>query len=106
VSNSGDNKAEVAQARAFSRLEAAAARLLEERRRASERAERAEARVAELEAHLAAVASDGDDPVELKSSISRLQSEKEDLVERIERGREGVDRLLSRIRFLQEQRDT
>lgn len=106
MSSSGDSKAEIAQARALGRLETVVARLLVERRKAAERVQKAEKRVADLEARMAASAADNGDPVELKKAISRLEAEKTELIGRMETGREGVDRLLSRIRFLKDQRSS
>ena len=47
------------------------------------------------------------DPAEagrLLSRLKALESENEDLHARLEQGREGVERVLARIRFLEEQR--
>lgn len=105
MSSSGDREADIAQGRALGRLEAAVARLLEERRIEAERVEHAEQQVAALEARLDQIASDGANPVELKAEISKLEKENAELADRIRGGREGVERLLSRIRFLRGQRE-
>jgi len=43
------------------------------------------------------------DPVALADRIQRLEVVNQDLLERLSRGRAGVERLLARIRFLEEQ---
>ena len=44
-----------------------------------------------------------EDPVALADRIQRLEVVNQDLLERLSRGRAGVERLLARIRFLEEQ---
>jgi len=44
-----------------------------------------------------------EDPAHLLTRLSDLESQNRDLQARIEKGREGVERLLARIRFLEEQ---
>lgn len=104
MSDSEESGIEVAEGKALSRLEAVVDRLLEEHGAALGRAREAEARVEELEAHLSALAKDGSDPIVLREAIADLESRNADLKARIGEGREGVERLLSRIRFLEQRR--
>ncbi len=50
------------------------------------------------------VAKSPADAGDLLTRLKRLEDENFDLRERIERGREGVERLLARVRFLENQR--
>jgi predicted nuclease with TOPRIM domain len=43
------------------------------------------------------------DPAHLMSRLGELESENQELLDRMKTGKEGVDRLLARIRFLEEQ---
>ena len=45
-----------------------------------------------------------EDPVQMKTRLDRLEVENEDMRERLEAGRASVERLIARIRFLEEQR--
>ena len=44
-----------------------------------------------------------EDPSEIMDRLRRLELENQELLERLKRGKEGVERLLARIRFLEEQ---
>lgn len=44
------------------------------------------------------------DPAELDERVKELEARNEELRDRIRRGREGVDRLLASIRFLEDRR--
>ncbi|MYI07560.1 MAG: hypothetical protein F4059_09665 [Gemmatimonadetes bacterium] len=44
------------------------------------------------------------DPAALAERVKELEAENEDLRDRIRRGREGVDRILASIRFLEDRR--
>jgi predicted RNase H-like nuclease (RuvC/YqgF family) len=83
------------------RLELAVERILERARREGQRAARAEARVHDLEEILARFARGDEDPVTLLRRIEELEAENEELRERMREGVAGVDRLLTRVRFLQ-----
>ena len=84
-------------------LEAAVERALAALDRLRDRAERAERRSAELEHLLGAFQSGDENPAAMKSRLNRLEAENRELHERLDRGREGVERLLARIRFLEDQ---
>jgi hypothetical protein len=102
VSDSGESKADAPDGKAFGRLETAVARLLKEHAAALGRARAAETRLQELEKRVNDARKTGADPIELQETIVLLRERNRDLEKRIELGRAGVDRLLSRIRFLEE----
>ena len=84
-------------------LESAVTRTLEELRGARRRAADAERRSADLEALLQSFESGTASPFEMKQRLARIEEENRDLRERIARSRETVERLLARIRFLEDQ---
>jgi predicted RNase H-like nuclease (RuvC/YqgF family) len=89
--------------KALSEVEGAVGRLLEEMKRLEARTQRAETRVRDVEALLRRFTRGDEDPAQLQRTVSGLQEENEELRSRIEEGREAVERLLARIRFLEEQ---
>jgi uncharacterized coiled-coil protein SlyX len=103
VSRSGDNPTgsaggpllEVEQAveRALARIQELEARLAE-----------AEGRAAELDGLLTDVTAGGERPSALLDRARALEAENEDLRDRLARGRAGVERLLARLRFIEERR--
>ena len=44
-----------------------------------------------------------EDPAQMLTRLEKLESENQDLLFRVKKGKEGVERLLARIRFLEEQ---
>ena len=68
------------------------------------RVEQSEARVQDLEGLLKRFTKGDADPATLQATISLLEAENEVMREKIREGREGVERLLSRIRFIEELR--
>lgn len=76
---------------------------LEEFERLRRRAAEADRRCAELETLLSSFRVGEEDPVATKARLTRLEAESQEMKARIEQGREGVERLLSRIRFLEDQ---
>ncbi|MFH1765134.1 MAG: hypothetical protein ABIF09_13180 [Gemmatimonadota bacterium] len=44
-----------------------------------------------------------EDPAHLMNRLGELEAENQELLDRMKTGKEGVDRLLARIRFLEEQ---
>lgn len=64
----------------------------------------AEQRRIELEGLLAKMADGSESPAEMLTRLQSLEAENADLRRRLDEGREGVDRLLAKIRFLEEQR--
>lgn len=102
MSKPGDNAAAAEQA-AFSRLEGAIARMIEQHGRVVKRAEAAEARVAELTEAVKRFTGDEAEAGRIMTRIRTLEEENADLRARLERGRDGVDRMIARIRFLENQ---
>lgn len=68
------------------------------------RVQAAEARSKELEGLLQRFDAGGENPGDYVERVHVLEAENVDLRARIHEGREAVERLLSRIRFLEEQR--
>ncbi|MEX0856374.1 MAG: hypothetical protein WD056_02280 [Gemmatimonadota bacterium] len=97
MSKSEDPKADLDERQAFARLEKAVGRLLDERAGLL-------TRVREIEALLAQLKEGPVDPAEMQKTLTRLEDQNRVLKEKIQAGSEGVDRLLSRLRFLETQR--
>ena len=89
---------------ALDALEGAVARALERVAELELDRETALARSRELEGLLSAFSADGEAPDRMVARVKRLELENQDMRERMERGRESVERLLAKIRFLEEQR--
>jgi chromosome segregation ATPase len=102
VSDSGESRTDSPDGKAFGRLETAVARLLKEHAAALGRVRAAEARLKELDKRLNDARKSGADPVHLQETITQLRERNAELEKRIDAGRAGVDRLLSRVRFLEE----
>ena len=86
------------------RLEEAVDRALAELRAARDAAKEAEERSERSEQLLRQLVDGRQDPAALAEQVARLETENEDLRDRIGRGREAVDRILAGIRFLEERR--
>lgn len=84
-------------------LESAVGRLLADREALEGRVRLARERVDEVEGLLRKLTRGEVDPAGLADRVRALEAENADLRRRIEEAREGVDRLLARIRFLEEQ---
>lgn len=98
------------EAAAFDRLESAVVRLVGELQDAQRRIDEAEGRVEEVEARnsemVGLVERFTENPADAQKIMGRLTSleaQNEDLRSRLERGREGVERMIARIRFLENQ---
>lgn len=85
-------------------LEAAVGRAVDELRQQRERAAAALLRSAELEALLAGFQSGADTPERMKERLERAETENRDLRMRIGQALETVERLLARVRFLEDQK--
>lgn len=88
---------------AFARLERAVGRLLDRLETTTMRAETAEARAEEMGALVQRFTGDEGEAERLLSRLERLEADNEELRGRLMRGRDGVDRMLARIRFLENQ---
>lgn len=89
---------------AFQSLEAAVGRTLEELERLRGELDAARADRERLTGLLQAFRQGDRDPAEMSERLEALERENADLRDRVTRGREGVERLLARIRFLEDQR--
>ncbi len=87
---------------AFKRLDGVVGEALSRLKELRERTEKAEAKSAELEELVRRFTKDADTPARLLTQLKALEGENEDMKIRLEKGREGVERLLARIRFLEE----
>lgn len=88
---------------AFARLEGAVERLLTRLADESTRAEAAEARSTELSQLVQRFTGDEAEAGRLLTRLKRLENENADLKGRLDRGRTGVERMIARIRFLENQ---
>lgn len=86
------------------RLDRAVGRLIDALEKERERSRQAKGRVAELEKLLKRFEKNGVDPTALSGKVKRLQKENRELKSRIKRGREGAERVLAKIKFLEEKR--
>lgn len=103
MSDSEDSTTDAKSRRAFGELEERVNRLLEAHASVRRRAARAEARVVDLESLLRSFGKGDADPAELQLTLERIRDRNHNLRGRISKGREGVERLLARLRFLEEQ---
>ncbi len=70
----------------------------------SRRVEEAEARSRQLQELVGRFTGNADEAGQLLTRLGRLDEENADLKARLEEGRAGVDRILARIRFMEDQR--
>lgn len=89
---------------AFRNLTHAVEQALGELKRLREKTSRVEVKNSELEELLKGIAGGTESPAEMAQNVKTLSKENRDLRARLDQGRESVDRLLTRIRFLEEQR--
>jgi len=87
----------------FDDLDGSVERALAELIRLRHAARASELRCGELETLLETFRVGDESPADMKQRLVRLEAENRDLHERITRGREAVERLLARIRFLENQ---
>jgi predicted RNase H-like nuclease (RuvC/YqgF family) len=92
------------EAAALVALERAVEEALARLRDALERATVAEARTAELQRIVERVTGDSGEARRLVGTLGSLEEENGELRRRVEEGRAGVERLLAKIRFLEDQR--
>ena len=103
MSNSGVKEEQPDRA-AFQTLEKLVGQAVDRLAELRTRAEAAEARNEELEELLKRFTEDEGAAGRLLTRLKTLEGANSDLTDRLARGREGVDRILARIRFLEEQR--
>lgn len=99
----GKAQADTAEA-ALEALERAVARALERIRTLESGLEAARARRDEVEQLLARMADGEENPAHMQERLNTLEGDNAELRRRLDEGREGVERLLAKIRFLEEQR--
>lgn len=87
----------------FSRLEDAVGELIDRLSQERARTAAAEAKNAELAELVERFTGNEDEADQLMSRLKALETENEDLRSRLERGRAGVERMIARIRFLENQ---
>lgn len=88
---------------AFAALETAVGRALERLDTMTRRAEAAEKKSAELNDIMRRFTGNPEEAGDLLTRLKTLEDENEDLRGRIGRGREGVERLMARVRFMENQ---
>jgi chromosome segregation ATPase len=88
----------------FKELDGVVARALDELAELRRQADESQLRCGELETLLDSFRSGDENPADMKARLNRLEAENRDLHERIGRGREAVERLIARIRFLENQK--
>lgn len=66
--------------------------------------EKSKAKLKDQERLLSSIASGKESPSEMKERLSAAETQNEDLMVRLEQGRESVDRMLAKLRFLEEKK--
>ena len=92
------------EAAALIALERAVEAAIERLHAVSERAAVAEERAAELQEIVERLSGDSGEARRLVGTLGSLEDENADLRRRVDEGRAGVERLLAKIRFLEDQR--
>jgi predicted RNase H-like nuclease (RuvC/YqgF family) len=103
VSSPEDSAAQAERA-ALHELDRAVGAAVERLRALRTRAEEAETRARDLQELLHRFTGDPEEAGRLLGRLRALEAENTDLRQRLARGREGVERMLARLRFLEEQR--
>lgn len=99
MSQPADNR----EANGFARLEDAVGELLTRLAETRVRAHAAEQKSAELAELVQRFTGDEQEAEQLMTRLKTLETENEDLRSRLARGRDGVERMIARIRFLESQ---
>lgn len=103
MSNPEDSAA-LAEKAAVRELDKAVGRAVERLRSLRSRTEEAEVRARDLQELLHRFTADPEEAGRLLGRMRALEAENAELRQRLGRGREGVERMLARLRFLEEQR--
>ncbi len=84
------------------RVDKAVNRLIAALETERQRAREADSRAADLEKLLERFEANGVSPARLTERVAALEAENTELRTRLDQGREGVQRMLARVRFLEE----
>ena len=103
VSNDAAERQNGALPEDFARLEASVRQLLDQLAGYQARARIAEKKTAELEKTLRDVSSGALDPMKLRHGVERLETENEELRQRIARAQDRIRHLVDRFDFLREE---
>lgn len=103
-SNGGPEPQDLAAAREWERLDGAIRRLLEEHQAVRERLEASQRRVRDLESALNAVSTGNLDPIALSEQVLTYERDQRALVKRLTQARAAVERIQSRLQFLEDER--
>lgn len=103
MSNPGDNGGPPIR-EAIGALEAAVGQALERLAAATRRADAAEKKSAELNELMKRFSGSTDEGGEILTRLKHLEDENAELRGRLQQGRTGVERLLAKVRFLENQR--
>ena len=104
MSSSGGDRLGQGAVEALAELEQAVEAAARRLRDLTERVEAAEARSRHLEELVGRFTGDADEAGRLIGRLGKLDEENADLKARLDAGRAGIDRILARIRFLEDQR--
>lgn len=99
-----EDKAAQSERAVLKNLEGVVNEVLERLGSLHQRATGAEAKNSDMEELLRRFTGDEAEAGRMLSRLKTLEAENVDLRKRLEKGREGVERLLAKIRFLEEQR--
>jgi hypothetical protein len=94
---------EPTEAQAFARLEAAVEEVVSRLGQLREDLREAQAQSRKMQEIVRGLTGGDGDPLSLGDRLQELEEGNRDLLERLSKGRAGVERLLARIRFLEEQ---
>lgn len=103
MSNQEDRKGKATETQAISRLEKAVKAAVVSITELEAQLEEAREKGEEASELLRRFTGGEEDPARLMSRLGALENENRVLKDRLQQGLEGVDRLLARIRFLEEQ---
>ncbi|MFG1691712.1 hypothetical protein ACGF5M_06120 [Gemmatimonadota bacterium] len=103
MSNLGDDRGSHDDQKAFARLDEVVSQTVSRLEALRTRVEEVQAREADMRGLLGQFTSGELDPAEIMGHVRTLEEENEMLRRRLRDGKEAVERLLARIRFLEEQ---
>ncbi len=104
MSNSESNPSKEDLQVALEALTAAAKGAEKEIKRLRAVVEKADAKLLDQGRLLSSIATGKDSPSEMRERLTASETQNEDLLGRLEQGREAVDRMLAKLRFLEEKK--